>query len=313
MPTRPCRRHRAFTLIELLVVVAIISILAALLLPALMRAREAAMATVCMANLRSIGQTIQVFAMDQDERGPNGGSNGKTVLLWDRGLEDSGYLPAGTTIYRRQQTGYAQMKSNQLGCPVFINSKCTTDAHDSFSVFLYAMNPTFSRYPQVGIASAPFKNNIEVNGFGGYVTYCSVTSSAYTDFVTRRGYRYNDTYVITVLSRKLTEFRKSSSTIMLGEAEAPENNNMANGRGVIGNVNHYCTTGNDTSHTLGSFPSNTKYGKGRYPVYHQPSSAASHLAFRHTAKGNFLMMDGHIESHAPDNKLVNNERLYRCH
>lgn len=61
-------RKRAFTLIELLVVISIISILMALLLPCLGYARERAKRVACMANLRSIGQGIYVYANDNDGR-----------------------------------------------------------------------------------------------------------------------------------------------------------------------------------------------------------------------------------------------------
>jgi prepilin-type N-terminal cleavage/methylation domain-containing protein len=61
--------RRRFTLIELLVVVAIIAILAALLLPALGRARETTKRTVCRSNLRQIGLAFTSYA-DQYEAYP---------------------------------------------------------------------------------------------------------------------------------------------------------------------------------------------------------------------------------------------------
>jgi len=80
-PHRPARsaRARGFTLTELLVVIGVIALLIGILLPTLARAREASRRAQCLANLRTLGQALTLYANENKDRLPNVNGNG----MWD--------------------------------------------------------------------------------------------------------------------------------------------------------------------------------------------------------------------------------------
>lgn len=118
MRERLTRNVLDFTLIELLVVIAIIAILAAMLMPALERARDAARTAACIGQLHQVGIASQMYANDWDGKLPIGPRHRQwPPPFWNKNYPDSMEAYFGT--HQTVRPGDPRLGASQFVCPAY--------------------------------------------------------------------------------------------------------------------------------------------------------------------------------------------------
>lgn len=137
-------RNKAFTLIELLVVITVISILAALLLPALSKAKDKGRSIACVNNLHGLGIALNSYAGDYDNNIPQPywriGANNISTIHWPTNLITN-YTMTSTGLGKLIENG--DLSTNLNSRMVFI---CPSESASSVAYQTFAANNFVSQW-----------------------------------------------------------------------------------------------------------------------------------------------------------------------
>jgi prepilin-type N-terminal cleavage/methylation domain-containing protein/prepilin-type processing-associated H-X9-DG protein len=161
-------KKKGFTLVELLVVIAIIAILAAMLLPALAKARQAAWASNCRANLKQMGIGIFMYTNANNEWFPpaRGGTwNDNLTNCYHQAIAQ--YLEVGHWVGNVANVDdyYGSFGNGSRQIMTYGPLTCPVDGGRGWPQFSYGQNP-YANYFDAADTGAPGRSNPS-----GYATY----------------------------------------------------------------------------------------------------------------------------------------------
>jgi prepilin-type N-terminal cleavage/methylation domain-containing protein/prepilin-type processing-associated H-X9-DG protein len=283
---RQAKNRRGFSLIELMVVITIMSILAALLLPALARARERARRTVCSSNLKQLGITFIMFAGEHKGVFPPGHPNHYYGEPQTRppGNEDSVLIRNNLTFDPRGMFPDYLSDLKIMACPSSMRQKIDEQTQ-------WFTDVTFlPKYISPVVSSDPRNSALLPKLMKERQDYECLTSEFYIYLPYAIETEENLIFLRDEIDRVMTTNRVNFMT---------ENFELAGGHGAAG-TNAFFRTEIGVSRLFVADinnPSSTAVAESEIPVMFDTMSNDAVLDPNHFAPygGNVLYMDGHVE------------------